>query len=246
MTITPSPTPLLWRELQFDNADAEVYAPKPASLLLAEHAISRVKPGERLLDVCTGSGVVGLSVARHVSGSIVTVADLAEPALETARRNAVNNGVSLEVVRSDLYASFEPGSFDVVSVHPPAVPYPDDADWGLTEGMRVATDGGDDGSVLVLRSIVEARPLLRPGGRLLLLLPHWSHVGKARQALAATYPSVQELARLNVEFFPAREGRPDERLLAHLRQLAADGSIEMSFEGPVPLSVVSVIEARID
>ena len=244
MTLTNAP--LLWRDLRFDNADAEVYAPKPASLLLAEQAIDRIQPGAWVLDACTGSGVVGLAVARHVAGSVVTVADLAEPALETARRNADANGVNLHVVRSDLYGAFEPASFDVITVHPPAVPYPADGDWGLTQGMRVATDGGDDGSELVVRSIVEARPLLKPGGRLLLLLPHWSHLGKARQALAATYPSVEELARLSVEFFPVREGRSDERLLAHVRHLASEGSIDMTFDGPVPLSVVSVVEARID
>ena len=246
MTTTPTPTSLQWRDLPFDTADAEVYAPKPASLLLADWAIKRIQPGERVLDACTGSGVVGLAVARHVAGSIVTVADLAEKALETANRNAAANGLALTVQRSDLYAAFQPASFDVVTVHPPAVPYPSDGDWGLTQGMRVATDGGDDGSELVIRSIVEAKPLLRPGGRLLLLLPHWSHLGKARQALAATYGQVQELARLSVEFFPAREGHADERLLAHVRRLAAEGSIEMTFERPVPLSVVSVVEARLD
>jgi release factor glutamine methyltransferase len=244
MTLTH--TPLTWRNLRFDNADDEVYAPKPASLLLATVAIDRLKPGDRVLDACTGSGVVGLAVARHVAGSIVTVADLAEAALATARQNASANGVNLEVVRSDLYAAFEPASFDVITVHPPAVPYPAAADWGLTQGMRIATDGGDDGSELVVRSIVEARPLLRPGGRLLLLLPHWSHLGKARQALADTYPVVKELDRLSVEFFPVREGRANDRLLDHLKRLAQEGSIEMTFEGPVPLSVVSVIEARID
>lgn len=244
--MTLAPTPLLWRDLRFETSDAQVYAPKPASLLLAEVATGRVKPGERVLDACTGSGVVGLAVARYVPGALVTVSDLAEPALATARGHAYGNGVPLEVVRSDLYAAFPPASFDVVTVHPPAVPYPVGGDWGLSPGMRIATNGGDDGSSLVVRSIVEARPLLRPGGRLLLLLPHWSHLGKARAALAATYASVEELSRLRVEFFPVREGRPDQRLLAHVKRLAAEGSIEMSFDGPVPLSVVSVIEARVD
>ncbi len=246
MTATSSPTSLHWRDLDFDTTDAEVYAPKPASLLLAEWAIQRIQPGERLLDACTGSGVVGLAVARHVAGSHVTVADLAEKALASASRNAAANGLNLTVQRSDLYAAFQPASFDVVTVHPPAVPYPRGGDWGLTHGMRVATDGGDDGSELVIRSIVEARPLLRPGGRLLLLLPHWSHLGKAREALFATYGQVDELARLSVEFFPAREGQADQHLLDHLRQLASEGSIEMTFDSEIPLSVVSVVEARLD
>jgi methylase of polypeptide subunit release factors len=245
MTTIPAPTSLSWRQLQFDTADVEVYAPKPASLLLAEWAIERVNRGERVLDACTGSGVVGLAVARHVPGSVVTVADLAEKALDIASRNAKTNGLSITVQQSDLYAAFQPESFDVVTVHPPAVPYPSDADWGLTHGMRIATDGGNDGSELVIRSIVEAKPLLRPGGRLLLLLPHWSHLSKARQALSATYGQVQELARLPVEFFPVREGKPDHHLLEHVRRLAAEGSIEMTFDTPVPLSLVSVVEARL-
>jgi methylase of polypeptide subunit release factors len=71
-------TPLLWRDLRFDNADVEVYAPKPASLLLAKVATGRIKPCEQVLDACTGS--------------VVTVADLVEPALETARSNAATDG----------------------------------------------------------------------------------------------------------------------------------------------------------
>jgi len=239
------PSQFTWRDLQI-HTDPEVYSPKPASLLLAEQAIERIQPGERVLDACTGSGVVGLAVARYVPGSTVTLADLAVPALEAARLNANINGLTLEVVRSDLYSSFAAASFDVVTVHPPAIPYSEHNDWGLSRGMRVATDGGNDGSALVVRSIVEARSLLRPGGRLLLLLPHWSHLGKARQALVKSYITVQELARRPVEFFPAREGRLDERGLSHLRRLVAEGSIEMAFDGPVPTSVVSVVEARLD
>lgn len=236
--------PLVWNQLVFETADREVYAPRPASLLLAEEAIRRVRPGERVLDACTGSGVVAIAVARHGIRTTVVAADVNPAALEATHRNARANGVALEVVSSDLYGAFPPASFDVITVHPPAVPYPPAEDWGLSRGMRIATDGGDDGSELVLRSIAEAPARLRPGGRLLLLLPHWSHVGKARAALAEHYADVRELARRTVEFFPAREGRPDEPLLRHVRRLAEEGAIEMSFDGDVPLSVVSVIEAR--
>jgi methylase of polypeptide subunit release factors len=57
-------TAIQWRELRFDASDLQVYAPRPASLLLAEKAVARVRPGERFLDACTGSGVVGIAVAR--------------------------------------------------------------------------------------------------------------------------------------------------------------------------------------
>jgi methylase of polypeptide subunit release factors len=236
-------TAIQWRELSFDASDRQVYAPRPASLLLAEQAIERVRPGERFLDACTGSGVVGIAVARYVPGSKVYVADVNPAALAAARTNAAANGVNLQVLASDLYAALPVDWFDGISVHPPAVPYPAGASWGLSEGMTLATNGGSDGSRLVIRSIVEARAHLKPGGRLLLLLPHWSNVPLARQTLAEHYTQVRELARLDVEFFPARDGVAAAPLLDHLRRLARSGTIEMSFATEVPRSVVSVVEA---
>lgn len=240
MSLTPA---IQWRDLSFDASDGEVYAPRPASLLLAAQAVERVRPGERVLDACTGSGVVGIAVARYVPGAEVSVADVNSAALAAARANASANGVSIEVQTSDLYAAFPRSWFDVISVHPPAVPYLPGASWGFSEGMTLATDGGSDGSQVVFRSIVEAKAHLKHGGRLLLLLPHWSNLPKARRSLADHYTQVQEVARMTVEFFPARDGVIEERLLAHLRQLADNGIIEMSFDTQVPLSSVSVVEA---
>jgi len=236
--------PIRWRELEFETDDENVYAPKPASLLLAEEAIKRIPPGSKVLDACTGSGVVGIAIAKYVEGADVSVSDVNESALAAARRNAARNGVAVNVVFSSLYDKFPNGEFDFVTVHPPAVPYPEGGDWGLSAGMRVATNGGDDGSALVLRSIAEAKPRLKKGGSLLLLLPHWSNVPKAREELKRNYVQIKELARKQVEFFPVKEGKPDERLLEHVKKLAAHGLIEMTFESEIPLSIVSVIEGR--
>ncbi|MDD5350679.1 MAG: hypothetical protein PHQ12_10760, partial [Chthoniobacteraceae bacterium] len=76
----------------------------------------------------------------------------------------------------------------------------------------------------------------------LLLLLHWSNVKAAWDALLANYADVQELARLEVDFFPAQEGTPDPKLLEHVRKLAAAGIIDMTFENAIPRSPVSVIE----
>jgi release factor glutamine methyltransferase len=238
----PNHEPILWRGLAFETDDSEVYAPKPASFLLAEVASKRLAAGARALDMCTGSGVVGIAVAKFVKDAQVTVADANRKALAAAQRNAARNGVTISAVFSDLYQGFADGEFDVITVHPPAVPYPDGRDWGLSDGMKLATNGGGDGSELVVRSIVEARRHLKRGGRLLLLLPHWSNVHKARAALREHYVGVEEIARLDVDFFPVKEGKPDEQLLQHVRRLAAAGLIEMTFESEIPRSVVSVVE----
>jgi hypothetical protein len=111
--------------------------------------------------------------------------------------------------------------------------------------MRVATRGGDDGSELVVRSIAEAHRCLKDGGRLLLLLPHWSNVQRAWDELRKHYSQVTEFSRKQVEFFPIREGKPDQELIQHVRKLAGDGVIEMSFESEIPQSWVSVVEGLV-
>lgn len=238
--------PIRWNTLRFETDDANVYAPKPASFLLADVASKIIRSGDQVLDACTGSGVIGIAIAALVKGSHVSVSDINEAALEVARRNAAINGVEIETVVSSFYDKFADHRFDVVTVHPPAVPYPANRDWGLSAGMRVATDGGSDGSELVLRSIAEARRILKPGGRLLLLLPHWSNVHKARNELGTHYSRVRELARKEVPFFPVSEGKPDKALLAHVERLASGGLIDMRFDQDPPLSIVSVIEAFAD
>ena len=238
-----SKEPIRWNGLEFETDDAEVYSPKPASLFFAEAVTKLIHEGEVVLDACTGSGVVGIAAAKFVNKSSVSLSDINEAALASAKRNAARNGVSVNLVHSNFYSEFADQQLDVITVHPPAVPYPDGGDWGLSAGMRVATDGGDDGSILVIRSIAEAHRPLKKGGRLLLLLPHWSNVKRAWQELETHFSKVTEISRKQVEFFPAREGKPDPALLLHLRKLADAGVIEVTFETEIPLSWVSVIEA---
>jgi release factor glutamine methyltransferase len=237
--------PVHWSGLEFETDDADVYSPKPASLFFAEIATKLIQPGERVLDMCTGSGIVGIAVGKFVREASVVLSDINQAALSSAKRNAARNGVVVKLVPSNLYDHFTDDEFDTITVHPPAVPYPDGADWGLSPGMRVATRGGDDGSELVVRSIAEARRCLKDGGRLLLLLPHWSNVQRAWDELRKHYAEVTELSRKQVEFFPIREGKPDHELIEHVRRLAGDGVIEMTFENEIPLSWVSVIEGLV-
>lgn len=234
---------MIWRGLSFDTSNAEVYQPKPATLFCAEHAIALVKPGERVLEVGTGSGAIAIAIAKFVARSRVTASDINPEAVAATLHNARLNKVKIKVVAGNLYRPFKPSSFDVIIVHPPAVPYPSGRTWGMTKGMSVATNGGPDGSIVVTRSISEAVTYLKPKGRLILLLPHWSNAKKAYEELLGSYSSMRKIAEKKVRFFPTTEGRPTKQLLMHVRKLANEGVIELWEENGLLYSKVSIIEA---
>lgn len=234
---------LFWRGLKFDTGNLEVYPPKPASLFLAEIAIKVVRPGDKILDACTGCGVVAIAIAKFVPQTDVFASDFNPEAITATKRNAEQNGVAVTTVVADLYQSFPDNEFDVITVHPPAVPYPPKKDWGMTAGMKMATNGGNDGSALVSRSVVEAKRCLKKNGKLLLLLPHWSNVQRAQSLLRENYMDVVELGNRRVVFFPITEGTPSEDVVQYAHRIAKQGIIELEFENGKPFSTVSVIQA---
>jgi release factor glutamine methyltransferase len=82
------------------------------------HFVHRLDfPGENVLDVGTGSGLLALFAARR--GGVVTAVDVNPAAVETARRNAALNNLSLEVLQSDLFDQLPPRLFRFILVNPP-------------------------------------------------------------------------------------------------------------------------------
>jgi release factor glutamine methyltransferase len=142
-----------------------VFSPISDSWLLARVVRQHVLPGARVLDACTGSGVVGVAAA--LAGARVTSVDVSRRAVASAWLNARLNGTRLEARRGDLVAPVAGRAFDVIASNPPYVPAADDA--LPTSGPQRAWDAGRDGRALLDRLLSEAPPLLGPGGVLLLV-----------------------------------------------------------------------------
>lgn len=161
--------------LQF-KVDRRVLIPRPDTEALVDVALSRsshVSLSMRMLDLCTGSGCVAISVARQRPTGKVVASDLSPDALAVARDNALRLGAyNMAFVESDLFASIDAKQkFDVITANPPYI-LTSDID-GLQPDIkefepRLALDGGADGLDLV-RKIVDAAPdHLVPGGVLAL------------------------------------------------------------------------------
>lgn len=138
---------------------AEVLGPSPVSDLLGEEVLAEVGPGERVLDMGTGTGVNALLAAR--SGATAVGVDINPVAVAAARRKAVANWLDERTtfVEGDLFDSVD-GTFDVIVFDPPFRWF---APRDLLE-MAFA----DDGYATLTRFFAEVPEQLRPGGRVLL------------------------------------------------------------------------------
>lgn len=141
-----------------------VYAPAEDSLLLADNV--QAPEHGRALDLCTGSGVVALQLARNrttrETGQAHTIAtDINPHACGLARRNARENGVNVEVVCTDLAQALE-ACFQVVACNPPYLPTAEDEH--VDAPLDRALAGGDDGTQITRRVLHALPDLLAPGG----------------------------------------------------------------------------------
>ena len=154
----------------------DVLIPRPDTEVLAGLAIDFVKTqGEcRVLDLCAGSGCVGLAVASQCPGSRVVLGELSEGALRICRQNIRRNGLSGRVVPMQMDALAPPpaqlGEFRCLVSNPPYIPAGDIP--GLDPSVRdyephMALDGGADGLDFYRAIAPKWKTALRLGGTLL-------------------------------------------------------------------------------
>lgn len=159
--------------LRFQVSPA-VLIPRPDTETLVEEVMFFLHDGMRVLDLCTGSGCILLSLLRYSNDCVGTGSDLSEEALETARENASRLGLCAEFVKSDLFEAIE-GKFDMIVSNPPYIRSGDIP--GLMEEVRehdplMALDGGEDGLGFYREIIGQAGEYLYPGGMLFLEIGH--------------------------------------------------------------------------
>ena len=153
----------------------DVLIPRPDTEVLVEQALSYcdILPECRILDLCAGSGGIGLAMAARLPPSRVVLGEYSDAALKICRQNIRRNGLSSRVVPMQVDARNMPeralGEFDCILSNPPYIPRGDIA--GLDVSVKdyephLALDGGEDG-LDFYRAISEKwKDALRPGGRL--------------------------------------------------------------------------------
>ncbi len=151
--------------------------PRPDTETLVECGVAFMKQRARgrILDLCCGTGCVGIAALKSLSDEMTGVlADISEPALQVARRNIARHGVSgrCSTVLADALAPLSPalGRFQLILCNPPYIPEGeiDTLDMEVRREPRIALSGGADGLDFYRAVAQNAGESLSSGGALML------------------------------------------------------------------------------
>jgi len=154
------------------HVDSRVLIPRQDTETLVEAAIVALqgKKNPRVLDMCTGSGCIGLSIATLVPGADVTLSDISAGALEVAKKNARELNADVKLCHGDLFKAVGGGQFDLIASNPPYIPSAEvlELQAEVKHEPELALDGGADGLDFYRRIAEEAPAHLKQGGSIYL------------------------------------------------------------------------------
>lgn len=151
-----------------------VLIPRPDTEILVEEVIKIAKKmnAKKILDLCTGSGAIAISLAKYIENSQITATDISQEALVIAEKNAENNNVEKQIafLLSDLFKELPREKYDMIVTNPPYIKK--EIVKTLTKEVQneplIALDGGWDGLDFYRKIIHQADDFLKFGGYLCL------------------------------------------------------------------------------
>lgn len=154
--------------------DENVLIPRSDTEILVEEVIKLAKSinAKKILDLCTGSGAIAVSLAKYIEGSQITATDISRKALSIAKLNATNNNVEDKItfVSSDLFQNISEEKYDIIVSNPPYIKRKviKTLDKEVKREPIIALDGGNDGLDFYKKIIGNAYQYLKYKGYLCL------------------------------------------------------------------------------
>jgi release factor glutamine methyltransferase len=156
---------------RYFTVNPDVLIPRPETEFIVEAVLDLHPPsGSSIIDVGTGSGCVGLTLALEIPEAQVTITDVSYAALLTAKSNAVQLGARASIVCMDLLEAVR-GQFDIIVSNPPYVSHEETSRLQIEvreHEPHVALFGEENGLAVYRKLIPSAERALKPGGYLIM------------------------------------------------------------------------------
>lgn len=175
-----------------------VLIPRQDTETLVEEALKVIRPGMKVLDMCTGSGCILISILKNIVDVEGYGYDISKQAINIAKENAKLNGVTATFERSDLFEDVS-DTFDVIVSNPPYIPT--DVIGGLMPEVAVyepiqALDGKEDGLHFYRRIVANVWDYLKTDGKLLVEIGHDQGIAVSNLMLNAGFKDVKVIKDL--------------------------------------------------
>lgn len=146
-----------------------VLKPRLDTEFVCEKALDEISEKSRVLDLCCGSGIIGITVSKE-KDAFVVFSDISKKALKVCKRNLKLNNVKGKVIKSNLFEKINE-KFDVIVSNPPYIKSADIKNLDVSVKKfdpKLALDGGEDGLDFYRKIISQAPEFLNDGGKLIL------------------------------------------------------------------------------
>ena len=154
--------------------DKNVLIPRQDTEILVEEVIKIAKKinARKVLDLCTGSGAIAVSLAKYLPQAEITAIDISNEALNIAKKNAISNNVENQItfISSDMFTNLNEEKFDIIVSNPPYIKTNviKNLDIQVQNEPYIALDGGKDGLDFYKKIINESYQYLKYNGYLCL------------------------------------------------------------------------------